>query len=276
MTKTNVISKVERQVRNTIRKYKICDKKEKILVALSGGKDSTLTAYLLKKFGYNISGFYINLGLGKYSEDCEQAIGNFCSKNKIPLHIYNIKKEMGARMCYLRASVQSYKKVKNCLVCGVIKKSIMNKEACRLKVDKIATGHNLDDEVQTFLANVFKASLNLSVNTGAITKNVSDKKLIPRIKPLFFVLEDDIRKYAKQKGLKIVPHPCPCGIDSYRIQIRKFLNTISEKEKRNIISNFEKLQKKIKKQTSKIQYCELCGEPSRNKLCKKCSLLNKN
>ncbi len=269
----DIISKVERQVKETIKKYKICNKKEKVLVALSGGKDSTLTAYLLKKFGYNISGFHINLGLGKYSDNCENAIKVFCSENKIPLKIYDIKKEMGSRMCYIRAGVQAREKVKNCLICGVIKKSIMNKEARMLKVDKIATGHNLDDEVQTFLANVFKASLNLSSNTGPITKNISDKKLIPRIKPLFFVLEDDIREYVKLKKLKIIPQPCPCGIDSYRIQIRKFLNTISEKEKRNIIANFENIQNKIKRQKDNIQYCELCGEPSRNKLCKKCNLL---
>ena len=269
----NIISKVEKQVKDTISEYKICNKKEKILVALSGGKDSTLTAYLLGKFGYNISGFHINLGLGKYSDDCENSIKEFCKKNKIPLRLYDIRKQMGSRMCYIRAGVQAREKVKNCLICGVIKKSIMNKQARKLKVDKIATGHNLDDEVQTFLINIFKASLKLSANTGPITKNVSDKKLVPRIKPLFFVLEDDIRKYVKQKKLKIIPQPCPCGIDSYRIQVRKFLDTVSEKEKRHLISNFEKLQSKIKKSPNKIQYCKSCGEPSRNKLCKKCKLL---
>ncbi len=269
----NIIPKVEKQVKNTIKKYKIASKKDKILVALSGGKDSTLTAYLLKKWGYNIQGFHINLGLGKYSEDCEGVIKNFCKENKIKLYTYDIKKEMGSRMCYIRSGVQAREKVKNCLVCGVIKKSIMNKESRKLKVDKIATGHNLDDEVQTFLINMFKASLKLSANTGPITKNISDKKLVPRIKPLFFVLENDIRKYVKLKKLKIIPQPCPCGIDSYRIQVRIFLNTISEKEKINLIKNFENVQCKIKKDLGKIKYCENCGEPSRNKLCKKCSLL---
>ena len=269
----NLATKIEKQVRDTIKKYKICSKKDKILVALSGGKDSTLTAYLLKKFGYNIQGFHINLGLGKYSEDCEGAIKVFCDENQIKLYTYDIRKEMGSRMCYIRSSVQAREKVKNCLVCGVIKKSIMNKEARKLKVDKIATGHNLDDEVQTFLVNVFKASLKLSANTRPITKNVSDKKLIPRIKPLFFVLEDDIREYVKLKKLKIIPQSCPCGIDSYRIQVRNFLDTTSEKEKRNLITNFENLQDKIKKDLGKLRSCENCGEPSRNKFCKKCNLL---
>ncbi|MFA5953412.1 MAG: ATP-binding protein [Candidatus Pacearchaeota archaeon] len=270
----DIILKIEKQVKETIFKYKICNKKEKILIALSGGKDSTLTAYLLKKFGYNIEGFHINLGLGEYSDRCENAIKEFCNENKIKFHVYDIKKEMGSRMCYIRQGVQSKIKLTNCAVCGVIKKSIMNKEARKLKVDKIATGHNLDDEVQTFLINIFKGSPKLSSNSGPISRNNPDEKFIPRIKPLFFVLEDDIREYVKKKKLKIIPQPCPCGIDSYRIQVRKFLNTISEKQKRNIIQSFEELYERIEKnQDNRINYCKNCGEPSRNELCRKCILL---
>ena len=270
-----LVQKVEKQVKETIKKYKICNKKDKILVALSGGKDSTLTAYLLKKFGYNISGLHINLGLGKYSENCEKIIKEFCEEFKIKLYVYDIRKEMGARMCYLRSKVQSKEKVKNCLVCGVIKNSILNKEARKLKFDKIATGHNLDDEAQTFLLNIFKASPKLSANSGPITRNTPNKKFVPRIKPLFYVLENDIKKYVKLKKLKIFPQPCPCGIDSYRIQIRKFLNTLEEKDKQNILKNFERIFPKLQiLKKSKLQYCEICQEPSRGKVCKKCQLLN--
>ncbi len=267
---------IQQKVSQTLKKIKL-NKKARIIVALSGGKDSTVTAYLLKKLDYNIEGLHINLGIGKYSEKCLKAVQKLCDDLKIKLHVHNIKKEMGSSMCYLRSAIQSKQKtgmLKNCAICGVIKKWIMNREARKLKADRIATGHNLDDEAQTYLMNVFKGSPELSANSGPITRNIPDKKFVPRIKPLFYVAEDDIREYSKKKKFPVVYESCPCALGSYRIEVRKFLNTISKKEKRNIIRNFEKVFSKFKKDESKgINYCEICGEPARNKICKMCLLM---
>lgn len=273
--------KIESKVKKTLQEISL-NKNKKILVALSGGKDSTLTAYFLKKFGYKIEGFYIDLKIGKYSEDCLKSVKTLCYDLKIKLHIHDIKKEMGAGMCYLRSSVQERNKeegknaLKNCAICGVIKKWIMNREARKLKADFIATGHNLDDEAQTFLMNILKGSPKLSANSGMVTKNLPDKKFVPRIKPLFYILENDIRKYTKQKNLPVVYEKCPCSIDSYRVKVRGFLNTLSEKNKKNILKNFERIYKKIEKtKDKKVKYCKVCGEPSRKKICKKCEILKK-
>lgn len=269
--------KIESKVKKTLKKTGL-GKNKKILVALSGGKDSTLTAHLLKKFGFNIEGFHIDLKIGKYSNDCLKAVKELCKQLDIKLHIYDIKKEMGAGMCYLRSSVQSMQKrknsIKNCAVCGVIKKWIMNREARKLKADFIATGHNMDDEAQTFLMNILKGSPNLSANIGEVTKNFSDEKFIPRIKPLFYVSENDIREFAKQKKLPVVYEKCPCSIDSYRVSVREFLDDFSEENKKNILKNFKRVQNKIKKiKVLELKYCKICKEPSRKNICKKCELL---
>ena len=269
--------KLEQKFKQTLKKIKL-NKKEKILVALSGGKDSTVTAYLIEKLGYFIEGFHINLGMGEYSEKCLDAIKKLCEKLEINLYLYNIKKEMGSSMCYIRSKIQHEKKgLKNCAICGVIKKWIMNREARKLKVKKIATGHNLDDEVQTFLMNIFKGSPELSANSGPITQNVKDKKFITRIKPLFYIDENEIRKYSKQKKLPVVYEKCPCAFDSYRIQMRKLVDDLTKKQKENIIKNFEKLLPKIQKLKSneKLNYCEICGEPSRKRICRMCELVKK-
>jgi len=269
---------LETQFKQTLKKIKL-NKKDKILVALSGGKDSTVTAYLLKKFGYKIEGFHINLGMGDYSKNCLNAVKKLCKEQEIKLHIYEIREQMGNSMCYIRAAIQTShgKGLKNCAICGVIKKWIMNREARKLGFKKIATGHNMDDEVQTFLMNIFKGSPQLSANSGAITKNVQNEKFITRIKPLFYIDEEEIREYSKKNKLPVIYDHCPCALDSYRIQMRQFSKTLTKKQKQNIMKNFDKLSEKIQKlkTTEKINYCEICGEPSRNKICKMCQLMKK-
>jgi tRNA-5-methyluridine54 2-sulfurtransferase len=272
------MNKLELKFKQTLEKIKL-NKKDKILVALSGGKDSTVTAYLLKKLGYNIEGFHINLGMGDYSKKCLNSVKELCKKYDIKLHLYDIKKEMGNSMCYIRTAIQTTngKGLKNCAICGVIKKWIMNREARKLKFDNIATGHNLDDEVQTFLMNILKGSPQLSANSGAITQNTKDKKFITRIKPLFYIVENDIREYSKKMKLPVVYEHCPCALDSYRIQMRQFTKDLTTKEKENIMKNFDNLSGRIQKlkTSEELHYCEKCGEPSRNKICRMCQLLKK-
>lgn len=267
---------IEAKVRQTLEKIKL-SKKEKILVALSGGKDSTITAYLLKKLGYNVEGIHLQLGMSGYSDRCFDAVKRLCEQLGIELHLYDIKKEMGSSMCYLRTAIQTSggAGLKNCAICGVIKKWILNKQARELKAGKIATGHNLDDEAQTFLMNILKGSPELSANTGPITQNKSDRKFIVRIKPLFYVPEEEIRKYSMTKKLPVVYEKCPCAIDSYRLQVREFMKTLSNKEKANIIKNAESVISLLNKSKMKgeIKYCESCGEPSRNNICKMCQLM---
>ena len=266
---------IETRVEKTLEKMKL-SQKDKILVAMSGGKDSSVTAYLLKKFGYNIEGFHIDLGMGSYSKRCLEAVKKLCKQLDIKLHIYNIKKEMGSSMCYIRSGIQHEKKgLKNCAICGVIKKWIMNREARKLHFKYIATGHNLDDESQTFLMNILKGSPQLSANSGIITRNVKDKKFITRVKPLFYVAENGIRKYSKKIKLPVVYERCPCALDSYRIQMRQFTNSLTTKEKENIMKNFDILFPLIQKLKTEegLKYCEICGEPSRNNICKMCQLV---
>ena len=270
--------KLENKVKQTIRKYKLLSKKDRIIVALSGGKDSTTVLYLLSKLGYDVSALHIDLGLGEYSERCLEKIKQSCKEQNIKLHIIDIKKLFGTRMCYIRSGVQQKVNVSNCLVCGVIKKSLLNKEARKLKADKIVTGHNLDDEAQTVIINFLQGNLMLGANSGPITGSIKDKKFVPRVKPLFFIPEKDIRKYSKTMKFPVIYEKCPCAVSSLRIKTRFFLQDKEENMKLQIVNNFLRMLPKLRKKlhNQKVIYCEICEEPSRNKICKKCELLNLN
>ena len=264
---------LESQVKKTLKEIKL-KKSDKILVAVSGGKDSAVVAYILKQLKYNVEAIHINLGIPKYSEACLKSVRQLCKITNIKLNTYYLKKEIGKSMLQIFKNNKN-KKLSNCTMCGVFKKYFLNKKSRKLKAKYIATGHHLDDEAQTFLMNIMKGSPKLSANTGAITKNISDKKFISRIKPLYHITEKQIIQYSKKHKLPEVKTICPYRGETYRIEIRKFINTLPEKNKKNILNNFKKVYPKIEKaKDSKIQYCEICGEPARNKICKKCSLIN--
>ena len=110
--------KIENKVKQTLKKLKL-SKKEKIVIALSGGKDSATTAYFLHKFGYKIEGLHIDLGMGDYSKRCRDAVEKLCGLFGIKLYVYDVKKEMGSSMCYIRTSIQARQ-----TVLGKIKKNI--------------------------------------------------------------------------------------------------------------------------------------------------------
>ncbi|MBI2124397.1 TIGR00269 family protein [Candidatus Pacearchaeota archaeon] len=276
------IQNFEARVLKTIKEYRLAKKGDRIVIAMSGGKDSAATAYLLNKFakklGCKIAALHINLHIGNregYSERCLQAVEKFCSANKIKLNVYDIKKEAGCSICYIRSGVQQRLKLKNCAVCGVVKKWIFNREARRLKAGRIATGHNLDDEAQTVLMNFFKGNLMLNVNSGPATGIIEDKKFVQRIKPLYFMPEDEIRKYSMLMKLPVVYEKCPCAIDSYRIVIRRFLNKFDNSANRRIVDNFAGMLPLLRKKAKSglaVKYCQSCGEPSRNEICKRCQM----
>jgi uncharacterized protein (TIGR00269 family) len=271
-----ISDEVESKFKRTIKKYKLLEKSEKIIVAASGGKDSSVALYLLHKLGYEVEALYINLRLGHYSDRCEASVRELCSRQGIKMHILDINEEFGMRMCNIRQGVQSCLKVSNCMVCGVVKKWLLNKEARRLKMDKIVTGHHLDDESQTIIMNFLQGNLMLGANSGPMTGSLEDKKFVPRVKPLYFIAEEDIKEYAKLKGLEVVYEKCPCAASSLRIRTREFLSKLDEKTNQRIVGNFLEILPRLKKQLhkQKIIYCKSCGEPSRNEVCKKCELLN--
>lgn len=269
--------KFELKVRQTIKNYKLCDKKDEVLVAMSGGKDSTVVAYLLKKFGYEVHAIHINLLMGKWSDENEEDVRKFCSQFKIPLHVYNIREEIGYAMCYVKSVLQNKQKLKQCTVCGIIRRWILNKKARELGATRLATGHNLDDEAQNVLMNLMKGNPMLGVNLGPLTGSIQDKMFIARIKPLYFMKEKDVEIYSREKKFPVLYQRCPCVIGAFRHEVRRKLDElekIDKNVKENLVENYLIVQKDLKKKVGKdLKYCRLCGEPSRNEICKACKML---
>lgn len=265
----------EEKVRNTIQKYKLLGKKDRVVVACSGGKDSTTTLYLLKKFGYNVEALIIDLLIGNWSDRNLGNVRKFCKEQEIKLHVSDIRKDYGSSICYIRSGIQSKENLGNCTICGVIKRWILNRDARRLKADKLATGHNLDDEAETVLMNLLTGNPKLSNNHGPTT-GIADQKFVERVKPLYFCTNEEVRRYSLGKEFPVLYEPCPCSLGSFRHSIRKGIAGLERdlpEIKDNIVNSSLQVSGKKRGKGLDIKHCEFCGEPSRNSVCKRCKLM---
>jgi tRNA-5-methyluridine54 2-sulfurtransferase len=264
---------IEKKVQETIKNYKLIDKKSKVIVALSGGKDSTTILYILHKLGYNVEGLMIDLHLGNWSKIHLKNMKEFCKELKVPFHVADLKKEIGQGICFIKSVLKKEKNLTGCTVCGVIKKWILNRWAKKLNADVLVTGHNLDDECQTVLMNFLKGNILLGIRSTPSTGEKNQEGFVQRVKPLFFVPESEIRKYAEKQKFNILYDKCPCAIGTYRVETRGWLNGISDKEKLKIVEGWQKIIPKLNKNKEQnVKKCKTCGEPSKSEICKACRI----
>ena len=266
---------IEKEVARTIAKYGLVKKSDKVVVALSGGKDSTSVIYILKKMGYDVHGLLIDLKLGKWSEIHNEKMMAFCSELDVPLTIVDLKKELGQGICFIKAVLKKQKNLTGCTVCGIIKRWILNKHAKKLGADKLVTGHNLDDEAQNVLMNFLKGNVLLGVNSSPATGGKAVKGFAQRVKPLFFVPESEIMKYAKAKKFDILYDKCPCAFGTYRVETRDWMSNISDGEKKGIVEGWQLvIRNKGLGVRGELRKCVECGEPSSSEVCNFCGIVS--
>lgn len=277
LCKSHFIKSFEKIVKRSIRKHNYIEKGDKIALGLSGGKDSSVLLYILHnlvKDRRDIELFAISVdeGIKGYRKDSLEIAAKLCKKLGVEHHIISFKKFFGKS---LDEKIKISKDFTACTYCGVARRYILNKKAREFGANKLALGHNLDDESQSIIMNYLRGDLLRLVRMDPDIKPL--KSFIKRIKPLRAVSEKEIGLYALLKGLKVQEDECP-NLDGLRFEIRDFLNNIEKNHagtKINILQTFDKIVSILKKEIKhegKLIFCEKCGEPSSDKICKTCDL----
>ncbi|MBI2652342.1 TIGR00269 family protein [Candidatus Woesearchaeota archaeon] len=281
LCKNHFIDYFESKVFKTIRQFDLIGKDENLGVALSGGKDSLTVLHLLKKLSkqnqkIKINAIAIDEGISGYRDKTLEKAKEFCNENNIKLHIFSYKEEFGLTLDEMLKILNA----KPCTICGIFRRYLLNKKSRELKLTKLATGHNLDDECQSILMNQFKNNIEASARLGPKVGLIQDGKFVQRIKPLYLCTEKEVTAYAFMNGLLDDFAECPNASQSFRAQVRDMLNDFENKfpgTKYSIVNSFLQilplLKQKFKHEIIKV--CARCNEPSANELCNACVYLEK-
>jgi uncharacterized protein (TIGR00269 family) len=267
----------ERRVRRLINKFKLIQRGDRILVAVSGGKDSLSCAEVLVSlrpiYKFELAVLHIDVGIPACTNfRTEEVIRSFCKERDIEFHIIRFKDFLG-----LDESVdieELFRKVRRplCSTCGMLKRYLLNKFAREAGFNKIATGHCADDITKFFLKNWFSQNFDWIAKFKPLTPS-SHPKIVSRIRPLFECLEVENLAYVKFKNITIAG----CSRCSYFLRKDKWdklLRFIDEKRpdfKLNIVRGLEYIKIEVDGDRP-LNECEICGEPTDRQICSVCTL----
>lgn len=283
LCKTHFLEWIPFQTERFIKKYEMFTRYEKLLLAVSGGKDSISLWDILIKLGYKVDGLYINLGIGEesgYSDLSRQMCENFANEKNQKLHKINVKEEFGETIPQLSHRTRRGRK-KTCSVCGLTKRHVMNRVARIHNYDVLVTGHNLDDEAAVLFGNTLHWSGEFLIRQAPVLP--ARPGLIRKAKPLCRFYEKEMAAYALLSGIKYIYEECPHSIGSTSIYYKQQLNRLEHDnpgEKLRFYLRFLKAKENglFSAQdtvTQDLQACINCGQPTiAEVMCSFCRMLD--
>ena len=276
---------VHDQVARAIKSQKMFRRADRILVAVSGGKDSLALWDILLKLGYQADALYVNLGIGTYSEESFRKVRNFAdavaASHGAKLLTHTVEKEEGAGIKELAQLTHR----PTCSTCGTIKRYQFNRAAVEHDYDVMATGHNLDDEAARLLGNVLHWQDEYLDKQGP-SLPASVEGFAKKVKPLYRLSERELAAYAVLNRIDYIIEECPMAKGARTLVYKEVLNrleTESPGTKQTFYWGF--LDKQSKKQPapmtmtekdqSTLHPCTTCGQPTTAEVCSYCKMMSR-
>lgn len=271
---------IRKRIIKTIDRYKLIKSGWRVLVAISGGKDSSVVLQVLsdvsKQLGFEVVAVHIDLGIGEYSRKAREVAERLCEALEVPLVVLELKDLIGASLPEL--VTRSGRPA--CSVCGLVKRYLINSAALELKADVVALGHHMDDLLPYVVKNFILQNLGGIGKLGPKTE--SGEGLVGRIRPLYEISEKEVAIYAFVQGLPVVEESCPYAVrgGSIEEEVRRFLNSIEERNPgikiafaRAVARNASFYRSKL---AGQISSCRYCGTPTSGEVCAFCRLTEKS
>lgn len=203
---------IHNQVARAIKDFAMFTPEDRLLIAVSGGKDSLALWEILLELGYDVTGFYLDLGIGSYSTRSKETSIAFAAARDAKLIVRSLAEEHGFTVPELASLTNRVP----CSGCGLNKRYEFNRAALEEGFDILVTGHNLDDEVATLFGNVLHWNMDMLARQGPVLEErvLGDGRdarvaLVRKVKPLVRVAERETAAYAVVRGIDYIVEECP-------------------------------------------------------------------
>ncbi len=254
---------------------------DKILVAVSGGKDSLALWDALLEMGYKADGLYIGLGIGGYSDRSGEICKAFAQERGAKLHLVDMQDEYG----YTTPTGSRATKRSACGVCGLSKRYIFNRVAVDNGYDVMLTGHNLDDEAATLMNNVLHWQEDFLVRQKPLLPATGANQ-VRKAKPLYRLSEREMAAYCVIRGIEYIVEECPLVEGNTGTQHKDVLAEMERNmpgAKAQFLFGFlDKISPQLRapgtgEGTDQVELheCTQCGMPTTGDLCSFCRQRNR-
>jgi uncharacterized protein (TIGR00269 family) len=260
------------QVREAIRRHRMFTREERLLVAVSGGKDSLALWDVLLGDGYDATGLYLDLGIFDYSVESKAKCEQFAAARSARLIVSRVADEIGAPVPVIKEVTRR----PPCSGCGLSKRYLMNRVALEHGMDVVATGHNLDDEAATLFGSVMHWQTDALPRQSPALPS-THPKLVRRVKPLYRLSERETAAYAFLRRIDYIVEECPFARGATSIAHKEILNRMEDASpgaKHNFLFGFlEKARPAFERAESVVlQECARCGQVTTGTVCAFCKL----
>jgi tRNA-5-methyluridine54 2-sulfurtransferase len=211
------------QVARAIDEYDMIGPDDRVLVAVSGGKDSLALWDVLLERGFHADGLYLGLGIDAYSDRSHDRSAAFAADRGARLRTVDLAERYGFDIPVAgRKGSRS-----SCAVCGLSKRYVFNREASDGGYDVVATGHNLDDEAATLLGNTLRWNVEYIARQRPVLP--AEPGLVRKVKPLYRLSELETATYAFLRGIDYVVEECPLVGGNTQLRYKEAMNAIESR-----------------------------------------------
>lgn len=270
------------QTERAIHDFSMLAPGERVLVAVSGGKDSLALWDLLGELGWEADGLYVGLGIGDYSDVSGDHARRFAADRGLRL----IEVDLRASYDFDIPTAAAVTRRVPCSACGLSKRHLFDKAAIDGGYDAMATGHNLDDEAAVLYGNVLRWQ---TAYLGRQRPVLPAGNGFPRkVKPLVRLTERETAAYCVLRGIDYQVEECPMAVGNRHLGYKEVLNEMERRSpgtKSSFYFGFvEHAVDRFAEDapppgaepgTAALGLCTRCGAPAESELCAFCRLVER-